>query len=54
MNMFLLVNYCKSHAQFYNLNGEKETEIKRNFMDMLTVSITTKEYTDWINNEAYD
>ena len=43
-----------SAIRVYCNSWTKETEEKRNFMDMLTVSITTKEYLDWINYEAYD
>ena len=41
-----------SAIRIYCTSWTKETEEKRNFMDMLTVNISTKNYTAWLN-KAY-
>ena len=42
-----------SAIRIYCTSWTKETEEKRNFMDMLTVNISPRKYLDWLNNEAY-
>ena len=50
INDFMLDNTDK--IRVWCVNWSEATEIKRNFVDNLAVSLSPRYFLDWINNEA--